>query len=41
MTQIEEKTGICKSFVIATVVAIRAVVKNGYHCTNFGDRAII
>ena len=32
MTQIKEKTGICKSVVIATVVAIRGVVKNGFHC---------
>ena len=32
MTQIKEKTGICKSVVIATVVAIRDVVKNGFHC---------
>ena len=32
MTQIEEKMGICKSVVIATVVAIRDVVKNGFHC---------
>ena len=31
MTQIKEKTGICKSVVIATV--IRGVVKNGFHCT--------
>ena len=27
-----EKMGICKSVVIATVVAIRDVVKNGFHC---------
>ena len=33
MTQRKEKTGICKSVVIATVVAIRDVVKNGFHCT--------
>ena len=33
MTQIKEKTGICKSVVIATVVAIRDVVKNEFHCT--------
>ena len=32
MTQRKEKKGICKSFVIATVVAIRDVVKNGFHC---------
>ena len=32
MTQIKEKTGICKAVVIATVVAIRDVVKNGFHC---------
>ena len=32
MTQRKEKTGICKSVVIATVVAIRDVVKNGFHC---------
>ena len=32
MTQIEKKTGICKSVVIATVVAIRDDVKNGFHC---------
>ena len=32
MTQRKEKTGICKSVVIATVVAIRDVVKNGLHC---------
>ena len=32
MTQIKEKTRICKSVVIATVVAIRGVVKNGFHC---------
>ena len=39
MTQIKEKTGIRKSvvilIVIATVVTIRAVFKNGLHCTNF------
>ena len=35
MTQRKEKTGICKSVVIATVVAIRDVVKNGFHCTGF------
>ena len=28
----KEKTEICKSVVIATVVAIRDVVKNGFHC---------
>ena len=28
----EKKNGICKSVVIATVVAIRDVVKNGFHC---------
>ena len=32
MTQIKEKTGICKSVVISPVVAIRGVVKNGFHC---------
>ena len=32
MAQRKEKTGICKSVVIATVVAIRDVVKNGFHC---------
>ena len=32
MAQIKEKTGIPKSVVIATVVAIRAVLKNGFHC---------
>ena len=32
MTQIKEKKGIFKSVVIATVVAIRGVVKNGFHC---------
>ena len=32
MTQIKEKTGICKSVVIATVVAIQDVLKNGFHC---------
>ena len=33
MTQIKEKTWICKSVILATVVAIRAVIKNGfYHC---------
>ena len=31
-TQRKEKTGICKSVVIATIVAIRDVVKNGFHC---------
>ena len=31
-----KKTGICKSVVIATVVAIRDVVKNGFHCTKMG-----
>ena len=30
MTQRKEKMGICKSVVIATVVAIREVVKNGF-----------
>ena len=33
MTQIKEKPGICKSVVIATVFAVRDVVKNGFHCT--------
>ena len=33
MTQRKEKTGIRKSVVIATVVAIRDVVKNGLHCS--------
>ena len=35
MTQIKEKTGICKYAVMATVVATRDVVKNGFqnfHC---------
>ena len=32
MTQIKKKVGFCKSVVIATVVAIRDVVKNGFHC---------
>ena len=32
MTQRQEKTVICKSVVMATVVAIRDVVKNGFHC---------
>ena len=32
MTQIKEKTGICKSVLIATVVTIRDVVKCGFHC---------
>ena len=32
MTQIKEKTGIWKSVVIATVVSIQDVVKNGFHC---------
>ena len=32
MTQRKEKTGICKYVVIATVVAIQDVVKNGFHC---------
>ena len=27
------KTGICKSVVISTVVAIRDVLENGFHCT--------
>ena len=31
MTQRKERTGICKSVDIATVVAIRDVVKNGLH----------
>ena len=35
MTQIKEKTGICKSVVIATLVAIPGVVKNGFHCNCF------
>ena len=35
MTQRKEKTGICKSVIIATVVAIRGVVKNGFHCIEF------
>ena len=35
MTQRMEKTGFCKSVVIATVVAIRDVVKNGFHCIYF------
>ena len=34
MTQRKEKTGICKSVVIAIVVAIRDVVKNGFHCNS-------
>ena len=33
MTQVKEKTGICKSVVIATVVAVRDVVKSGFHCS--------
>ena len=37
MTQRKEKTGICKSVVIATVAAIRDVVKNGFHCIGMGD----
>ena len=37
MTQIQEKTGICKSVVIATVVAIRDVVKSGFHCSEVFD----
>ena len=32
MTQIKEKTEIRKSVVIATVIAIRAVIKSGFHC---------
>ena len=32
MTQINEKMKICKSVVIAIVVAIRDVVKSGFHC---------
>ena len=32
MTQIKEETGVSKSVVIATVVAVGAVVKNGFHC---------
>ena len=32
MIQINEKTGIHKSLVIATVTAIQAVVKNEFHC---------
>ena len=32
MTQIKEITGICKSAIIATVVAVRDVIKNGFHC---------
>ena len=40
MTQRKEKTGICKSVVIATVVAIRDVVKNGFHCI-IGDRYVL
>ena len=35
MTEIKEKTWICKPVVIATVVAIRDVVKNGFHCKTF------
>ena len=31
MTKIKEKMGICKSVMIATVIAIRAVIKNGFH----------
>ena len=34
MTQIKKKTVICKSVIIATVVAIRDVVKNGFHCSH-------
>ena len=33
MTHIKEKTGICESFDKATVVPIRDVVKNGFHCS--------
>ena len=32
MAQITERTGICKSVIIATDVAIRDVVKSGFHC---------
>ena len=35
MTQIKEKTRICKAVVIATVVAIRDVIKNGFHYKHF------
>ena len=35
MTLIKEKTVIYKSVIIATVVAIQAVVKNGFHCIDF------
>ena len=35
MTQKKEKTGIFKSDVIAAVVVIRGVVKNGFHCNSF------
>ena len=41
MTQRKEKTGICKSVVIATVVAIRDVVKNGFHVLSYGLRTMI
>ena len=33
--------GICKSVVIATVVAIRGVVKNGFHCICVGNSLAI
>ena len=35
LSQIEKETGICKCLleVMATFVAIQAVVKNGLHCT--------
>ena len=36
MTQRKEKAGICKSVVIAIVVAIRDV-KNGFHCSLTGE----
>ena len=32
--------GICKSVFIATVVAIRDVVKNGFHCSFFEKTTI-
>ena len=38
MTQIKEKIGIRKSVVIATIVVIRAVVINGFHCSHL-DKA--
>ena len=37
MTQRKEKTGICKSVVVAIVVAIRDVVKIGFHCIFEGE----